>query len=181
MKKLTMFLLAVLSMLFISCGQNKEKKEKITIGNGDAYSTSSESTSSSEKTSEEGDEQVKEVMLTGNDQMQYNLHEIKVKEGQTVKLTLKHIGEMSIDVMGHNFVLLKQGTDIPEFAQAALKAGQAKDFIPENTDQVIAHTKLLGGGESTTIEFQAPKKGTYDYICSFPGHYSLMHGKLIVE
>lgn len=178
MKNLNKFMLLALSMLIMSCGEKKEKKEKFTIGDEDTYSTSS--SSPSEKTSEE-DTQVKEVMLTGNDQMQFNLHEIKVKEGQTVKLTLKHIGTMSKDVMGHNFVLLKQGTDIPEFAQAAMKAGEDKDFIPENTDQVIAHTKLLGGGESTSIEFQAPKKGTYDYICSFPGHYSLMHGKLIVE
>lgn len=177
MKILGKFILVALCMLMISCGEKKEKKEKITIGDEDSYSTST----SSEKTSEEDKEQVKEVMLTGNDQMQYNLNEIRVKEGQTIQLTLKHIGKMGKDVMGHNFVLLKQGTDIPEFAQAAVKAGLGKDFIPENTDQVIAHTKLLGGGESTSIEFKATKKGTYDYICSFPGHYPLMHGKLIVE
>jgi azurin len=31
------------------------------------------------------------------------------------------------------------------------------------------------------IEFIAPEKGTYDYICSFPGHFAMMKGKLIVE
>jgi len=40
---------------------------------------------------------------------------------------------------------------------------------------------MLGGGETTTIEFTAPGAGIYDYICSFPAHYGLMKGKLIVE
>ncbi|HBX64839.1 MAG TPA: azurin, partial [Balneolaceae bacterium] len=26
-----------------------------------------------------------------------------------------------------------------------------------------------------------PEAGTYDFICSFPGHYALMKGKFIVE
>ncbi|MGD1893724.1 MAG: plastocyanin/azurin family copper-binding protein [Cyclobacteriaceae bacterium] len=46
---------------------------------------------------------------------------------------------------------------------------------------MIVHTKFIGGGESDTITFEAPSPGTYDYICSFPGHYALMQGKLIVE
>jgi azurin len=45
----------------------------------------------------------------------------------------------------------------------------------------VAHTKLIGGGESDTINFTITEPGTYDYICSFPGHLALMKGKLIVE
>ena len=66
------------------------------------------------------------------------------------------------------------------FAEEALKA-KATDYIPEDQSNVIAHTKLVGGGESTTITFHAPEKGTYDFICSFPGHYSMMKGKFNVE
>ena len=40
---------------------------------------------------------------------------------------------------------------------------------------------MIGGGQSDTIEFDAPEPGTYDFICSFPGHYSVMKGKFIVE
>jgi len=39
----------------------------------------------------------------------------------------------------------------------------------------------VGGGESDTIEFEAPPEGEYDYICSFPGHYQQMQGKLVVS
>jgi azurin len=40
---------------------------------------------------------------------------------------------------------------------------------------------MIGGGEQTTITFDAPEKGVYDFICSFPGHVALMQGKFIVE
>lgn len=121
------------------------------------------------------------LTLTGNDAMQFDKKELKVKAGQKVKLTLKHVGKFAKMAMGHNFVLLKPGVDIAEFAS---KANSAKDneYIPKSeAAKIIAHTKLLGGGESDTIEFTAPKKGTYRYICSFPGHYGLMQGKFVVE
>lgn len=120
------------------------------------------------------------VTIEGNDKMQFNLDEIKVEEGQTVVLTLKHVGKLPKTAMGHNWVLLTQGTSIPEFGAKASKFSD-NNYIPEDTDNVIVHTKLLGGGEETTIEFTAPEAGTYDFICSFPGHYALMKGKFIVE
>lgn len=123
---------------------------------------------------------VVEVVIEGNDQMKFNLSEIKVKEGQTVKLTLKHVGKLPAAAMGHNWVLLESGTDLATFAQAAMKA-KDNQYVPAGSDAVIVATDLLGGGEETTIEFTAPAKGSYDFICSFPGHYALMKGKFIVE
>ena len=82
--------------------------------------------------------------------------------------------------MGHNIVFLKNQVKPSKFA---VKAAAAKDndYIPEETSDVIAHTKMIGGGESAMIEFTAPEKGVYNYICSFPGHFAMMKGKLIVE
>ena len=54
------------------------------------------------------------------------------------------------------------------------------EYIPEG-DEIIAYTKLLGGGDSDTITFEAPKKGIYTFICTFPGHWQLMKGKFIVK
>lgn len=121
-----------------------------------------------------------EITIEGNDQMKFNMSEIKVKEGDTVVLTLKHVGKLPKAAMGHNWVLLKQGVDMKEFASKALQA-KANEYIPEGTDEVIAHTEMLGGGEETTIEFTAPATGEYTFICSFPGHYALMNGTFIVE
>ena len=113
--------------------------------------------------------------------MQYSINEIKVKEGQEVTLTLRHIGKMNLKVMGHNFVLLKPGTEIPAFSLHAANAGEPKDWIPNDGKDVIVHTKMIGGGQSTSITFTAPAAGNYDFVCSFPGHSGIMKGKFIVE
>ena len=121
-----------------------------------------------------------EITLNSNDAMKYDMSEIKVMEGQTVVLTLNHTGKLPIEAMGHNFVLLNQGVVMADFATAAVQA-KATDYIPNDAKDVIAHTKTIGGGESTSVTFTAPAKGTYDFLCSFPGHYAMMNGKFIVE
>jgi azurin len=121
------------------------------------------------------------LKITGNDIMKYNKSKLKVKAGQVVVLTLEHIGKQPKSSMGHNWVLLKQGVDINAFGKAAVNA-QDNEHIPQDrTDEIIAHTAMLGGGESDTIIFDAPEKGTYTFLCSFPGHYSMMKGEFIVE
>ncbi len=179
MKNLSKFILIFGALAMIACGDKKEKEteENTTIGN-----TSTEETTQTRQgdSQDASDSDVVEITIEGNDQMRFNKDEIRVKAGQTVRLTLKHVGQMDKNAMGHNWVLLTQGTGIPEFGGAAVSA-KDNDYIPEGTDKVIAHTKMIGGGESATIEFEVPEKGTYDFICSFPGHYSLMKGKFIVE
>lgn len=120
-----------------------------------------------------------EIALAATDAMQFDKTELKVAAGQTVTLTLTHTGTLPKAAMGHNFVLLKSGTEVATFAITAMGAA-ATEYIPES-DAIIAYTSLVGGGESTTVTFEAPAAGTYDYICSFPGHYALMKGKFIVE
>ena len=112
--------------------------------------------------------------------MRFNLNEIKVKEGDLVELTLIHVGELDVKIMGHNFVLLKPGVDINEFAKKAMKA-KANDYIPVDSPDVIVHTEMIGGGQKTSITFDAPEPGTYQFVCSFPGHVALMNGEFIVE
>ncbi|WP_317130825.1 azurin [Bizionia saleffrena] len=127
------------------------------------------------------DSNVAVVTIEGNDQMKYNKSEIRVKAGQTVKLTLKHVGKMKKMVMGHNWVLLTQDADMATVGQAGAMAAD-NDYIPADmTDMIITHTKMLGGGESDTIEFEAPAPGTYTFMCTFPAHYALMQGTFIVE
>lgn len=183
MKNVSKLFLALSVFAMVSCGDEKKQDEdKITIG-GDKTTEEASSTAVSEDNSVDATEatgEVVELEITGNDQMQFNKKELKVKAGQTVRLTLTHVGEMPKNVMGHNWVLLKKGTDINEFGQKAVAAA-SNDYIPEEGAQIIAHTDLIGGGESTTIEFTAPAAGTYDFICSFPGHYAIMQGKFIVE
>jgi len=125
--------------------------------------------------------QTKAIVIKGTDAMQFDLKEIKVKAGEKVKLTLVHAGKLAKTAMGHNWVLLKPGVDVAAFGSKAAAARET-EYIPKSEEaSIIAHTKLVGGGESDTVEFTAPKKGTYTFICSFPGHYALMKGSFIVE
>lgn len=121
------------------------------------------------------------VVLTSTDAMAFGTKEIRVKAGQTIAFELHHTGKLAKEVMGHNFVLLAAGTDKNAFAAEAMKA-QETAYIPESQkDSVLAHTGIIGGGETDKIEFKTPAAGTYDFICSFPGHAMLMNGKFIVE
>ena len=164
----SIFILA-LSLTLVHCGDDKKKDEKQSV------KLKNNAPAESKK-----DDNVTEVVLLATDQMKFNKDEIRVPAGKKVKLILKHTGKMDIKVMGHNFVLLTQGTEIPTFANQATSFAD-NDYIPEDSDAVIVHTKLLGGGQQDTIEFDPPAPGTYDFICSFPGHYALMKGKFIVE
>lgn len=115
--------------------------------------------------------------LTANDQMKFDKIELHVKANEKVTLTMKNVGTQPKEAMGHNFVLLKDGTDLAAFATSAIGA---PDHIPAGNPAILAHTKLLGPGESDTIEFTVPA-GSYPYICSFPGHYLMMTGVLTAE
>ena len=123
---------------------------------------------------------VNKIVITSDDYMKFNTSKITVKSGKLVKLTLKHIGNLDVQVMGHNFVLLKDKVDIVEFANKAAMASK-NQYIPIESNEVIAYTDMIGGGQETTIEFLAPEVGIYNFICSFPGHYAMMKGKFIVE
>ena len=119
--------------------------------------------------------------IESNDQMQFNTKELKVPVGEPIVLTLKHTGKMAKTAMGHNFVLLQPGTDVKAFAEQAAMAA-ATEYIPASEEgSIIAHTKVIGGGESDTIEFTITEAGTYEFLCSFPGHYAMMRGTLIAE
>ena len=133
-----------------------------------------------EEETDEAEDGISKVDLYSTDQMKFDKTEITVAAGTKVELTLTHTGTMPVETMGHNFVLLKQGTDLVAFTTEASKA-MDNGYIPAGSDAIIVNTELIGGGGSTTITFDAPEAGTYDFICSFPGHYALMKGKFIVE
>ena len=161
MKKIIYFLLIVL--VINACGNSKAPEKQ--------------KTSKSEQKSE--DELSTNIIINSNDTMKFDKKILLVPAGKKITLTLNHTGKFPKVGMGHNFVLLKADTNVSEFAEKAAMARKT-DYIPEG-DQTIAYTKLLGGGESDTIIFEAPKKGYYTFLCTFPGHWQLMKGKLIVK
>lgn len=118
--------------------------------------------------------------VEGNDQMKFGTELIRVKAGEAVELTFKNVGTMPKESMGHNLIVLKPGVDLPTFGGEAAAASD-NEYIPKSAlSSIVAHTKLLGPGEEDKISFTL-EKGVYDYICSFPGHYGVMKGKIVAE
>lgn len=117
--------------------------------------------------------------ITANDQMMYDKQTLWVSSGcKSVTLTLHHAGKLPKAAMGHNWVLVN-GPDLPAVANAGMGAGAASDYVPAGDKRVLAHTKLVGGGESDTVTFSTAglKEGSdYKFLCTFPGHNALMHG-----
>ena len=130
------------------------------------------------------DKAAQEVVISGNDTMQFDVKSFEVKAGSKVKLTLKNVGQIPKIAMGHNLVFLKKGVTAIAFGPKLIPAGaSATNPIPESLKKdVFAATKLLGPAESDTIEFTAPKEpGSYEYLCTFPGHFALMRGIMTVK
>jgi len=126
-----------------------------------------------------GADKVCKLEITGTDAMQYDKKELAVAADCTqVELTLHHSGKLPAQAMGHNWVLSKT-SDVSGIASDGVAAGFANDHIKKGDTRVLAHTKIVGGGQTTSVTFptSALKKGeSYTYFCSFPGHSSIMKG-----
>jgi azurin len=121
------------------------------------------------------------IVFEVDDQLKFPVSKFEVKSGQTVKLTIKKGGSMPKASMAHNVVILKPGVNVDQFAIQAMTFA-ATDYIPTGSEaQIVAHTKMVGAGESDTIEFKAPAPGTYRFLCTFPGHFATMQGDMIVK
>lgn len=123
------------------------------------------------------------VEITAGDNMKYNLATIEAKPGEQITVILTNIGTQPKEVMGHNWILLKVGTDVEAYDKAATLA-KATDYFPaELAGQVIAHIPLLGPRKSGEITFTVPTvPGEYPFLCSFPAHFQVgMKGVLIVK
>lgn len=120
--------------------------------------------------------------ISSSDAMRYDKTELKVDARCTeVRLTLTHAGKLAASIMGHNWVLAKTA-DVAAVTSDGIKAGAAGEYIASGDKRTIAHTKLIGGGQTTSVTFSTKdlaKGGDYSFFCSFPGHSSLMKGKFV--
>ena len=120
------------------------------------------------------------VEISGNDQMQYDKKEIDVPAScKEVTVTLHHAGQLPAAAMGHNWALVNT-PDLTAVANAGMGAGLASNYIQAGDKRVIAHTKVVGGGQTDSVTFSTAALkpgGDYSYLCTFPGHNALMRGK----
>ncbi len=122
------------------------------------------------------------IQVQGNDQMRFNVSEIRVKAGEELRVTFTNVGRMPKETMGHNWVLFKPLSDSELNGLAMDAARRSPEYLPEDRSAVIVHTRIIGPGESDSIDFTAPSEpGTYVFACTFPGHFAMMKGNMIVE
>jgi len=111
-------------------------------------------------------------------QMKYDKDKLTVPAGRPVELTL-----VNPDTMEHNLVITLPGRaqEIGIAMSADPNAAAAIGYVPKDSDAVLHFTKMTGPGTSDTLRFFAPTKpGSYEYVCTFPGHYTSMRGVLEV-
>ena len=122
--------------------------------------------------------------IDSTDAMQFTTKSLEVPAScKEFKVTLKHIGQLPKTVMGHNFVLGKTA-DISGINADGMKAGADANYVKAGDARVIAASKLIGGGESTTVTIPVAKLKAgedYTYFCSFPGHAGIMKGSLTLS
>lgn len=112
--------------------------------------------------------------------MQFAPKELRVKAGKPVRIVFENP-----DLMPHNFVLIAPGSidEVGLLADELATApdGLAKHFVP-NSRKILHATPLVNPKGRSELSFTAPTQpGTYPYICTFPGHWRMMRGVLIVE
>ncbi|AEC19617.1 azurin precursor [Pusillimonas sp. T7-7] len=122
-----------------------------------------------------------DVTVEGNDAMQFNTKEIVVDKTCTeFTINLQHTGKLPKAAMGHNVVVTKEA-DKQGAATDGMAAGLDNDYVKPDDARVIAHTPVIGGGESTSVKFDVSKLAAgenYAFFCSFPGHWAIMTGTL---
>jgi len=129
------------------------------------------------------DEKVRTIEIIGKDNLRFDVEEINAKPGETIRIKFTVKSNMPPTAMQHNLAILDKNTDVDAFINASMSAKDNEYIAPGMKNQMIAATKMMGGGSSDTIEFTVPEEpGDYVYVCTFPGHYMAgMKGILTVK
>lgn len=118
------------------------------------------------------------------DYLKFNVNEMRVKKScGSVSINLKHEGNLAAKMMGHNWVLTRT-SDVTEIAAHGISVGLSNNYVNTEDNRILAWTKIIGGGEATSISFSTEKLmvgDEYTFFCSFPGHSYGMRGPLYVE
>ncbi len=125
-------------------------------------------------------EGAREVNIAAGQNLTYDTREFRARQGEAIKLTFTNP-----DVVPHNWVLI-QPDSLQSIGAAANKLvadpeALIRHYVPQSKD-VICYTDIVDGKQETTIHFRVPSKpGRYPYLCTFPGHWMVMNGVMIVE
>jgi len=121
------------------------------------------------------------VVRAVREELRFDVTRIVVEAGKPFEVIVENP-----DLMPHNLLFIMPGSRqaIAEAVQADPPDkldSQGRAYVPDGDTRVFAATKLLEAGEREVLQVTAPsEEGTYEYVCTFPGHWTIMWGTLIV-
>lgn len=113
------------------------------------------------------------------EQMRYDTTRIVVEAGKPFEIRFENV-----DTMPHNLTIVQPGAreEVGKQADALPPKpdGQGRLYVPDNK-KILAATRLLEPGEQATLKLTAPAApGDYEYLCTYPEHWKVMFGQLVV-
>jgi azurin len=120
------------------------------------------------------------ITIEAGKNLSFSARSITARPGEPIRLTF-----VNPDVVPHNWALIKAGT-LPRVGAlvnqiVAEPDAAVRHYIPRS-DDILAYTDIVGPQEQFIISFRAPTTpGRYPYLCTFPGHWMVMNGELIVK
>lgn len=159
----------------------QQSSNEISICESIPDSESSMNVSYKSVSEENKDERVTPILLEiVPEMMKFDQDTFRVKAGDKIVLEIDNL-----DGMEHNLLIAKPGTleKVGAAADAMLRDPKASEkfYIPE-IPEVLFSTKMIGPQELYTLTFTAPTTpGNYPFACTFPGHWRMMNGIMVVE
>jgi putative heme-binding domain-containing protein len=120
------------------------------------------------------------IRIEAGQNLTFSPRVLKAKSGEP--LGMKFVNP---DVVPHNWVLVKPASlaRMGDLANKLIADPEAvlRQYVPK-TDDVLAYTDIVAPKQEFTVYFRAPETaGRYPFLCTFPGHWMVMNGQLIVE
>jgi putative heme-binding domain-containing protein len=120
------------------------------------------------------------ITVEARDNLQFSTRRFEAKPSE--RLALKFVNP---DVVPHNWALIQPGTleSVGDMTNKLIGNPDAylQQYVPQS-DSVICFTDIVEPGSESTIYFVAPATpGIYPYLCTFPGHWMVMNGELVIR
>ena len=110
------------------------------------------------------------------DSLKFNTSTLEVAAGAEVVIVFNNGSILN----QHNLVIVQAGQkDV--VAGRGVKAGPSNSWVEPGDPDVITNVSLLDPGETGEVRFTAPSAGTYQFVCTFPGHNPTMFGDFVVS
>ena len=118
-------------------------------------------------------------------QMKYDVQSFTVKPGAKIKLTFRNPDELP-----HNLIICTpgaskgqdKGAELVNAVLALGAKGAELGWQPQSHPRMLHSSGMIQPGKEAVLWFQAPaKKGKYPYVCTYPGHFTLMNGVMNVS